>query len=247
MRTALKYQPATARLSRNPKVISIVIADGLPIFRQGLRRVIETQSDLRVVGETSDGTEAVRLVRKHAPGILLLDLAISGLAALKILRDFQRSSSRVCGIVLAAEIEMPVARQALKLGARGVMRKDSPPELLLTGIRNVMAGERWMGLENIANLLAWPGNEASPPGTASSGNHLRLTSRELQIVSAIVDGETNKAIAERLGVSGNTVKHHLTHVFDKLGVGNRLELAIFARCVLPGQLSTAQPPASQFS
>jgi two-component system, NarL family, nitrate/nitrite response regulator NarL len=243
VRNALKYQPARARLNHRPKAIRIVIAGGQPIFRQGLRRVIETQSDLRVVGETSDGTEAVKLVRKHAPGTLLLDLAVSGLAALEVLRNIQSSASQVRGIVLAAEIETPDTRQALKLGARGVMRKDSPPKLLLTGIRTVMAGKCWMGSENMAKVLAWLGNGTSPSADAPTGNHLHLTSRELQIVSAIVDGETNKTTAERLGLSGNTVKHHLTRVFDKLGVGNRLELAIFALRVLPGQQTTAQPPA----
>ena len=243
MRNALKYQPGIARLYKRPKAIRIVIADGQPIFRQGLRRVIETQADLRVVGETSDGTEAVKLVRKHAPGILLLDLAISGLDALNVLRNVQSSSSQVRGIVLAAEIETADTRQVLKLGARGVMRKDSPPELFLKGIRNVMAGECWMGRENMANFLARPGTGASPSADAPTGNYHHLTSRELQIVWAIVNGETNKAIADRFGLSGNTVKHHLTRVFDKLGVGNRLELAIFALRVLPGQQTAAQPPA----
>jgi DNA-binding NarL/FixJ family response regulator len=243
VRNAAKYQPSITRLYKRPKAIRIVIADGQPIFRQGLRRVIETQSDLRIVGETSDGTEAVKLVRKHAPGILLLDLAISGLAALKVLRNVQSPASQVRGIVLAAEIETPDARQALKLGARGVMRKDSPPELFLKGIRNVMAGECWMGRENMANFPARPGNGTSQSADVPTGNYLHLTSRELQIVSAIVDGETNKAIAERFGLSGNTVKHHLTRVFDKLGVGNRLELAILALRVLPGQQTAAPPPA----
>ena len=123
------------------------------------------------------------------------------------------------------------------------MRKDSPPELFLKGIRNVMAGEFWMGRENMANFLARPGNGASPSVDTPTGNYHHLTSRELQIVSAIVDGETNKAIAERLGLSGNTVRHHLTRVFGKLGVENRLELAIFALRVLPSQQTAAQPPA----
>jgi DNA-binding NarL/FixJ family response regulator len=243
VRNGLKYQPVRARLNQRPKAVRIVIADGQPIFRQGLRRVIETQSDLRVVGETSDGTEAVKLVRKHAPVILLFDLAVCGLAALKVLRNVKSSASQVRGIVLAGEIETPDTRLALKLGAHGVMRKDSPPELLLKGIRNVMAGECWMGRENMANFQRRLGNGTSTSADAPNGNHFHLTSRELQVVSAIVDGETNKAIAERLGLSGNTVKHHLTRVFDKLGVGNRLELAIFALRVLPGQQTAEQPPA----
>ena len=235
----IKHQPARERPNQRPKAIRIVIADGQPIFRHGLRRVIETQADLRIVAETSDGTEAVKLVRKHAPAILLLDLAVTGLAALKVLRDIQTSGSQVRGIVFAREIETPDTREALKLGARGVIRKDSPAELLLEGIRNVMAGRYWMNGEKVANLLAWLG---SRPADTFTDNQFHLTSRELQIVSAIVDGETNKAMAERLGLSGNTIKHHLTRVFDKVGVDNRLELAVFALRVLPGQETETQSP-----
>ncbi len=230
-----RCEPARALLHQRPKDIRIVIADGQPIFCQGLRRVIETQSDLRFVAQTSDGAEAVKLVRKYKPDILLLDLAISGLAALKVLRSVQSSASQVRGIILATEIETPEIHQALKLGAHGVMRKDSPPALLLKGIRSVMAGECWMARENMANFLTWLGNGTSPSADVPPGNHLHLTSRELQIVSAIVEGETNKAVAERFGLSENTIKHHLTHVFDKLGVSSRLQLAVFAQRVLPSQ------------
>lgn len=230
-----RHRPARALLNQRPKAIRIVIADGQPIFRQGLRTVIESQFDLRVVGETSDGAEGVKLVRKYEPDVLLLDLAVSGLAALKVLRSVQSSASQVRSIVLATEIETPETHQALKLGAHGVMRKDSPPALLLKGIRSVMAGECWMARENMANFLTWLGNGTSPSADVPPGNHLHLTSRELHIISAIVEGETNKAIAERFGLSENTIKHHLTHVFDKLGVSSRLELAVFAQRVLPGQ------------
>ena len=89
-----RHQPARAVLNPRPKAIRIVIADGQPTFRPGLRRVIETQFDLRVIGEASDGAEAVKLVRKYAPDILLLDLTISGLAALKVLRSVQSAAPR---------------------------------------------------------------------------------------------------------------------------------------------------------
>jgi two-component system nitrate/nitrite response regulator NarL len=141
----------------------------------------------------------------------------------------------VRSIVLATEIETRDAHQALKLGAHGVMRKDSSAELLLKGVRSVMAGECWMARENMANFLTWLGNGTSPSADVPTGNHLHLTSRELHIVSAIIEGETNKGIAVRLGLSENTVKHHLTHVFDKLGVSSRLELGVFAQRVLPSQ------------
>jgi DNA-binding NarL/FixJ family response regulator len=143
---------------------------------------------------------------------------------------------------LVAEVDTPDTLQALKLGACGLMQKDSSPDLFLKGIRNVLARECWKGRGSVTSFLARSGNGTLPSPVVRTGNHLQLTSRELQIVSAIVDGETNKAIAERLGLSGNTVKHHLTRVFDKLGVGNRLELAVLALRAVPGVETEAQLP-----
>jgi DNA-binding NarL/FixJ family response regulator len=190
--------------------------------------VIETQPNLRVVGDTSDGTEALKLAREHAPDILLLDVAISGLAALKILRDVQSSAPSVRTIFLAAEVETPQTVEALKLGARGVMRKDSPPDLLLKAIRSVKAGQYWVPREMISDVLQSLGNETSPCLDGPLGRNLKVTSREIQIISAILQGGSNKDIAKQFGLSEDTVKHHLTHIFDKLGVGTRLELALFA-------------------
>ena len=138
---------------RSPKAIRILIADGQPIFCQGLRKVIETQADLRVVGDTSDGAEALSLAREHAPDILLLDAAIAGLAALRVLRDVQSSAPSVRTIFLAAEAETPETVEALKLGARGVMRKDSPADLLLKAIRCVKAGQHWVRRDKISDVV----------------------------------------------------------------------------------------------
>jgi DNA-binding NarL/FixJ family response regulator len=213
---------------RSPKVIRILIADGQPIFCQGLRKVIETQADLRVVGDTSDGAEALKLAREHAPDILLLDAAIAGLAALRVLRDVQSSAPSVRTIFLAAEAETPETVEALKLGARGVMRKDSPADLLLKAIRCVKAGQHWVRRDEISDVLQSPGKETSPWLNGPLGRNLLLTSREIQIITAILQGGSNKDIAKQLGLSEETVKHHLTHIFDKLGVCTRLELALFA-------------------
>jgi len=222
--------PATVkgRPVRSPKVIRILIADGQPIFCQGLRKVIETQADLRVIGETSDGAEALKLVREHAPDILLLDAAISGLAAPRVLRDVQSSAPSVRTIFLAAEVETPETVEALKLGARGVIRKDSPADLLLKAIRCVKSGQHWVRRDKITDVLQSLGNETSPWINGPLGRNLHVTSREIQIITAILHGGSNKDIAKQLGLSEDTVKHHLTHIFDKLGVCTRLELAVFA-------------------
>lgn len=213
---------------RSPKAIRILIADGQPIFRQGLRTVLETQPDMQVVGDTSDGAEAIGQAHEHAPDVLLLDLAILGLSALQILREVQSSAAQVRTILLAVETDTPETIEALKLGARGVMLKDCSAELLFKGIRGVMAGQYWMGREKVADLLESLTNRTSGSPNGPPENNFDLTQRELQIISAIVEGESNKGIAKQFGLSEDTVKHHLTHIFDKLGVDSRLELAIFA-------------------
>jgi DNA-binding NarL/FixJ family response regulator len=189
--------------------------------------VIETQPDLRVVGDTCDGAEALKLVREHAPDILLLDVAIAGLAAHRVLRDVQRSAPSVRTVFLAAEAETPETVEVLKLGARGVMRKDSPVDLVLKAIRCVNAGQLWVRRDKITDVLQSLGKETSPCLNGPLGRDLHVTSREIQIISAILYGGSNKDIAKQFGISENTVKHHLTHIFEKLGVGNRLELALF--------------------
>src|SRR5712692_301915 len=228
---------------QSPKAICILIAEGQPIFRQGLRTMLESQPDLRVVGDTSDGAEAIDLAREHAPEVLLLDLAIPGLSALQILRKVQSSAAHVRSILLAVEIDTPETIEALKLGARGVIPKDCSGELLFKGIRSVMAGQYWVGREKVADLLQslTDGRSASPNGPLE--NNFDLTPRELQIISAIVEGESNNGIAQKFGLSEDTVKHHLTHVFDKLGVSTRLELAIFA--IHHGLLGRRPPERAQ--
>ena len=214
--------------ARSPKTIRILIAHGQPIFCQGLRTVLETQPDLQVVGNTCDGAEAVKLACELALDILLLDLAAQGLAGLEVFRKVQSSAPLVRTILLAADIDTPETLEALNLGARGLMPKDCSAELLFKGIRSVMAGQCWMGRERIADILQSLGNGRSASPNGPLENNFHLTPRELQIISVIVDGETNNGIAKKFGVSENTVKHHLTHIFDKLGVANRLELALFA-------------------
>ncbi len=228
---------------RSPKAIRILIADELPIFRQGLQTVLETQPDLQVVGNTSDGAEAIELARECTPDVLLLDLAIHRLSGPQILRKVRRSAPQVRTVLLAAEIDTPGTLETLKLGARGVMPKDCSAELLFKGIRSVMAGQYWVGRERIADILELLGGGASASPNGPLENNFLLTPREVHVISAIVEGESNKGIAKKFGLSQNTVKHHLTHIFDKLGAGNRLELAIFA--IRRGLLGKRPPERTQ--
>ncbi len=215
--------------NRTSSPIRIVIADDHPIFRDGLRRLLESESDLKVIGEAQDGAEAVKLARQLRPEILLLDLAMPrhpGLEALRELSSTSGSSVRV--ILLTAAAEKAQIVEALQLGARGVVLKDSATQLLLKAIHTVMAGEYWVGRESVSNLVQYLRTLVQSSSEEARQKKFGLTPRELEIVSTVVAGYSNKEIAEYCKISEDTVKHHLSNIFDKLGVSTRLELALFA-------------------
>jgi two-component system nitrate/nitrite response regulator NarL len=205
----------------------ILIADDHPIFRDGLKRLLESERDFRVVGEACDGIEAVELARKLHPEILLLDLAMPRRAGLEALRELSTDALPVRVILLTAGAEKEQIVEALQLGARGVVLKDSATQILLKSIRAVMSGEYWVGRESVSNLVQYL-RTLIGSGTSSRQRRYGLTPRELEIISAVVAGFANKEIAEHFKISEDTVKHHLSNIFDKLGVSTRLELALFA-------------------
>jgi DNA-binding NarL/FixJ family response regulator len=208
----------------------IVIADDHPIFRDGLRRLLETEPDLKVVGEACDGSEAVKLAKQLKPDILLLDLAMPRHPGLEALREMSSASNQnaVRVILLTAAAEKNQIVEALQLGARGVVLKDSATQLLLKAIHTVMAGEYWVGRESVSNLVQYLRTLVQSSGEEARQKKFGLTPRELEIVSAVVAGYSNKETAEYFKISEDTVKHHLSNIFEKIGVSTRLELALFA-------------------
>jgi DNA-binding NarL/FixJ family response regulator len=213
--------------NRRPQSVRILIADDHPIFRDGLKRLLESERGFKVVGEACDGMEAVTMARQLKPEILLLDLAMPRRPGLEALREMSTDTTSVRVILLTAAAEKDQIVEALQLGARGIVLKDSATQILLQSIRAVMNGEYWVGRESVSNLVQYL------RGLIGSGNTARqrkygLTPRELEIVSAVVAGYANKEIAEHFKISEDTVKHHLSNIFDKIGVSTRLELALFA-------------------
>ena len=217
--------------------VRLVIADDHTLFRDGLRGLLEAEPDLKVVGEAPDGAAAVKLAYRLKPNILLLDLAMpkhpntpilddEGLDVLRELSVTHGGPVRV--IVLTAIIEKIQIVESLQLGARGVVLKDSATQLLLKAIQTVMAGGYWVGRESVPNLVQYLLTLMQSSRDEARRNKFRLTERELDIISAVVAGCHNNEIAEYFKIAEDTVKHHLSNIFDKLGVSTRLELALFA-------------------
>lgn len=208
--------------------IRILIADDHPILRDGLRKLLEAEPGFAVVGEAADGGEAVQLVQKVTPDILLLDLAMPKMPGLETLRELMGSAASVRTILLTAAIEKRQIAEALQLGARGIVMKESATEVLLKSIRSVMAGQYWIGRESVSNLVKTLQELADSGGEGPRQKTFGLTPREKEVITSIVSGYTNRDIAQKFSISEQTVKHHLTNIFDKLGVSSRLELALFA-------------------
>jgi two-component system, NarL family, nitrate/nitrite response regulator NarL len=206
--------------------IRVIIADDHPIFRQGLRRLLESEHDFLVIGEAKDGPEAVDLASRLRPDILLLDISMPGGSGFDALRELSTRALPVRAVVLTAEINREQLVQALQLGARGVLLKTSATDLLFKGLRAVMEGQHWVDRQTVTDLVQTL-RELTKPTPLSTGQY-GLTRRQLEIVACVVSGLANRDIARKLSISEDTVKHHLTQIFSKTGVSNRLELALFA-------------------
>ncbi len=211
----------------DPAPISIVIADDHPIFLDGLRLLIDDAPDMRVVGVATTGPAAIDMVRALTPDVLLLDLAmphVSGLDVLHELHDCLEGPDRVRVVVLTAGIDDDQQLAALEAGACGILLKQAVTAILFKCIRTVMAGQFWVGRESVASVVAALRRARLPAKALPFG----LTARQLTIVQEVAAGATNRDIAALMKTREDTVKHHLSSIFDKCGVSNRVELAMFA-------------------
>ena len=212
-------------------VIRLVLADDHVLFRGELKSRLVAQSDFEVAGEASTPTETLEMCSVAAPHVLLLDVAMKGGEGMFLLERLRQLPVETRVLMLTAAMPRNDIVRALQLGARGVVLKDAPADLLFKSIRRVRAGEYWVGRDMVADLvhaLAAVEKATAPRPVLHAPRAFALTARELEIVSAVASGYTNRQMAEKFSIAEDTIKHHLTSIFDKTGVSNRLELALFA-------------------
>jgi DNA-binding NarL/FixJ family response regulator len=220
----------------------IVIADDHPIFRDGLKKLLAEEPTFRVLGEAGDGDEAVQRVEVLKPDVLLLDQSMPRCTGLEALKLLSAAGTTTRTLLLTAGVTDAQIFEAVRLGARGVVLKGATTALLFKAIRAVMAGQYWIGHDTVSDLVRYLRERASRPGTPRPAS--KLTTRERQVVIAVADGCSNKDVASRLSLSEDTVKHHLTSIFDKLGVSTRLELAVYAAQHKLAERMSAEPHAA---
>ena len=210
--------------SRQP--IRILLIDDHALVRTALHMLIESGPGLHIVGEAANRSEALAIAVREQPDIVLLDLDLGGSSGLDFLPELLAAASQTRVLVLTSVCDPELHRRAVCLGAKGVVLKEKTAEVLFKAIEKVYAGEVWLERSMIAAVL----DELN--GTKQVGSEkakiATLTPRECEVISLIGQGLRNKKIAQSLFISETTVRHHLTSIFDKLGVSERLELVIYA-------------------
>jgi DNA-binding NarL/FixJ family response regulator len=219
-----KKSPAATALAN----IRIVVADDHPVVRFGVKNMLMNEPGFEVVGEAEDGDDAITQTLELEPDILLLDLAMPRLPGLEAMRAIMAKSPRVKIVMLTSTISTQQIIEALQIGARGIVLKDSVAGDLSQAMRAVLSGDYWIGGERVANLLRALHELQAQAAAIPERKTYGLTPRELEVVGCIVEGCSNRDIAKQFTISEETVKRHLSNVFDKTGVSTRLELALFA-------------------
>ena len=208
--------------------IRVMIADDDPIVREVLCRVLRKQPNIELIGEAADGNEALNLTKKLKPDILLLDLLMPHLPGMDALRKLSSSAASVRTVVMTGDMGKRQIVEALQLGARGVLSKTSVNNFAPC-IAAVADGYYWVENRKVSRIVEiiqelLRGSKAELEAAKRYG----FTKRELQIMSLVTLGNTNREIGDGLSISEETVKRHLANMFDKAGMSTRLELAMFA-------------------
>ncbi len=218
--------------------ISIILADDHALMRDGTRRILEQQSDFKVVGEAEDGQQALELIEKLKPDVAILDIRMPQLNGVEVVRRMKRCCPETKALMLTAYDDDDYVFALMEAGASGYLLKTAGADQLTESVRNVHTGEPVLD-PAIAMKIArlW-----TQRGTSKRGNTEQLSSRELEILDLAAKGLRNKAIAEKLGISIRTVEGHFNNIFSKLGVFSRIEAILEA---ISRHLVTIDEPAKK--
>jgi DNA-binding NarL/FixJ family response regulator len=205
--------------------IRLVLVDDHPVVLHGLRGLFERHAEFEVAGTCATGDEALEAVRRLQPDVLVLDLRLPGRSGIDVLRTMAEEKLSCRCVVLTAAIDDRQAMEVVRLGAKGIVLKESSPDALVECVRRVHRGEEWIEQEVLAGAFG----HAARGETALREAGKNLTPREIEIVRMVVQGLRNRAVADRLTISEGTVKIHLHHIYEKLGIDGRLELVLWAQ------------------
>jgi two-component system, NarL family, nitrate/nitrite response regulator NarL len=220
--------------NRMPKpvasLIRLVLIDGQVLSRAGIQAILSNQTDFEVVGEAPNGIDAITLVEHVQPDVILMNIGSNdGKNGLDVLPQILAVSEESRLLVLMESYDAEMQHKAVCQGAMGVITMDKPPEILIKAIERIHAGEVWLDRSMTASVLS----TLSPAGRAKKidpdeAKIKTLTERELEVIKLVGEGLKNRAIGERLFISEITVHHHLTSIYSKLEVADRLELIVYA-------------------
>lgn len=205
--------------------ISLVLADDHPIILDGLEALFRMEQDFQMLARCVNGEETLQAVRQHRPDVLILDIRMPGKDGLVVLREMKKEKLPTRAVLLTVGLDEDDVLEALRLGVRGVVLKEMAPQMLVQCVRKVHAGEQWLEKRSVGRalekMLLREAGERHVAGV--------LTPRELEIVRMVAAGLRNKQIADTLSISEGTVKIHLHHIYEKLHLDGRLELALYAQ------------------
>jgi DNA-binding NarL/FixJ family response regulator len=214
-----------------PPRIRVLVADDHPVVREGIQKLLSIEDDVEIVGEAEDGETTLALVEELDPDIVLLDLRMPRMDGFAALQRIQKMGRKTKVIVITASDDKNEYLQAMKLGCAGIVLKQTSGDLVVKSIRKVHAGEIWLDSHTTAAVMrqfASPADTAAAQGSLRARDRSPLSPREREIVALVAQGYKNKEMAEKMFISEQTVKNHLHNIFDKLGVSDRLELALYA-------------------
>jgi DNA-binding NarL/FixJ family response regulator len=208
--------------------IRIVIADSDPAVRHGLRQFLQRELDFEIAGDTGDGRDLMSTLPRLDPDVLLVDLRMPNFGGLRALETLQRTNRRMKAIVLTASDHDQELALAMLCGCSGVILKHTAPSLFVKSIRKAHAGEIWLDPHIMAAAMRQSLLDTGARAGREELARVLLTSRERQIMTLVAQGYVNKEIAEEMFLSEQTIKRQLRIIFAKLGVADRLELALHA-------------------